>query len=898
MRDDGSVEGADSGSARDPDRPSLAPPSAAGWRSPAWRPPIWHSPAFVGRDEVTRALEAARDRALRFNAPQLMTVVGAAGMGKSRFLSEWTSVQAGRGTFRGLYTRTGELRGTGTEPTEVAPFGLLAALLRARFGIEGGADQPQALEQVRAELSAVFGDRRVAEVAGLLGRFLGLALPDSPLGQALATRPDQETELALAVFCRFLEADAAQQPLMVVVDDLHLADDRSLDLLADLPSAIGEAPLLLVVAARPELFVRRPSWGRGQGSQARVDLAPLSRLEMDVFIRSVLPADALAEGAAERAARESGGNPALLGQLLQRCLLGEALAPEQAAEVGLDLPADESAHARIARLSPAERGLLGRAASFGPVFWTGGLVALGRLSAEPPDAQAVFAPDPAIEEVRRLLAGLAERDFVLAQPVSTVAGEAEWSFCHDLERALLLGAIDPELTRRRQRFAAQWLEGKLQTPASSERLELLGALYQEGGDPRRAGQCFLAAGDSAHRKLRFERARALYLRGLGLLDLDDCVRQIDAYHKLGDLSARLGRTREALAHFGTMLRLSWRLDLPAKGGAAHGRIGRLYRTLGDLGRSLEHFQLARVLFEVAGERPGLAAALDDMGRIHFLRGDLETSLALHRSALSLREELADDRGRAVTLSWMGLCDLQRGNLAGAGGCFRQALALARQSGDPQAIVFSLIDLARLETEAGRPSEADRPLREARELARTTDDQLQACHVGLQMGQCLLAQGRPGEAEVELLAARATAQSHGAKRLAAEIARSLAEARLAQGDAAGARDHAAQAVGYARAVEAPVLHGTALRALASAVAAGAEVETAEGGPREMFDRAIELLATASAELELGRTLSAYADYEETSGHPQNALDLRAQAGAISRQSRRPDTPTESQAAAPA
>jgi tetratricopeptide (TPR) repeat protein len=850
-------------------------------------------PSFVGREDTKRALAAALDRALRFNAPQLVTLVGAAGMGKSRFLAEWTQGQAARGTFRGLHVRTGDLRGEGAEAGDVPPFGLLAALLKARFDIGEGLEQPQALERFRTELSAVFGDRRVAEVAGLLGRFLGLALPDSPLAQALATRPEQEIELGRAVFCRFLEADAGQRPLIIVVDDLHLADDRSLDLLADLPAEIGEAPLLLLVAARPELFVRQPSWGRGQGSQARVDLHPLSRLEMDVFIRSALDSDNLSAELAEHAAVESGGNPALLAQLLHRNQQGG----QQARMVDLELAPDASAHARISRLSPAERDLLARAAAFGPVFWTGGVVALGRLSAEPIDAQSVFAPDPAIEEIRRLLASLAERDFVLAQPVSTVAGEAEWSFCHDLERALILGAVDPELTRRWQRFGAQWLEGKLATPASSERLELLGGLYQEGGDPRRAGQCFLAAGDAAHRRLRHERARSLYLRGLGLLDMDDGVRQIDAYHKLGDLSARLGRTHEALAHFGTMLRLAWRLDLPAKGGAAHGRIGRLHRTLGDLKRSLEHFQLAHLLFELAGDKAGLAAALDDMGRVHFLRGELEQAMSLHRSALALREDLQDARGRALTLSWMGLCDMQRGNLAAAGDCFRRALALHRENQDSNGVVFSLIDLGRLEREAGRLAEAERHLSEARRLARQMGEKLYECHIGLQMGECLCADGKPAEAEVELLAARSWAQSFGAKRLAAEAARGLADARLAQGDAAGARDHALQALGYARAVEAPALQGTALRALAQAVAAGASVEAGQGGPREMFDLAIELLATAGAELELGRTLSAYAAFEEESGQAQTAVQLRGQADGIARRAQQ-GGPAEGLAAMPA
>ncbi len=101
---------------------------------------------------------------------------------------------------------------------------------------------------------------------------------------------------------------------------------------------------------------------------------------------------------------------------------------------------------------------------------------------------------------------------------------------------------------------------------------------------------------------------------------------MDALYAAGDVAARLGRTREAVGLFQEMLRLAWRLDLPAKGGAAHGRIGRLVSTLGENARALSHLELAQKLFEVAGDWPGVAAALDDVGRIHFLMGEPECSL--------------------------------------------------------------------------------------------------------------------------------------------------------------------------------------------------------------------------------------------------------------------------------
>jgi tetratricopeptide (TPR) repeat protein len=837
------------------------------------------APRLVGRVEPLRSLDAAWSRATRFRAPQFVTLIGPLGIGKSRLLGDWLASVEAKGEARVLRVAV-----SSPQHSEPEPLSLVAELLRQRFAIDERVDPEAALAGFRAELQVVFGDRRVTELAGLLGRFLGFALPESPLGQALALRPEQETDVARAVLCRFLEEDAGRRPLVIGIDDVHLADDRSLELLGRLSAELGDAAIAVVMAARPELLVRRPEWGRGEGSHARVEVGPLSELEMDVLIKTALGTEELASGLAERAAVESSGNPFLLEQLLRVYLQHGILVAEtgsafrfdveRALHEELDLSPEEAAQARIAELSPAERDLLARGLAFGPVFWTGAVVALGRLGTEPWDATTVFAPDPAIAEVQRMLDLLAERDYLVLLPGSSIAGESEWSFAQASERAVLAASVDPEVMGRRKRFAAQWVEGR--AALTSDRLELIGNLLEEGGDPRRAGASFIAAGDDARKRLRYERARGLYLRGLRLLDQDDSKLKLEAYHSLGDVAARLGRTHEALAHFAEMLRVAWRMDLPAKGGAAHARIGRLYRALGEYAKALQHLSLAHELFDLAGDRPGLAATLDDIGRVQFLTGNSEESRTCHRSALQVREALHDERGKALTLSWMGLVDLQAGELGRAQQSFRRALRISQAARDAHGITFSLLDLGAVEREAGRLDRAQSLLEEARRLVRDLGEQLYECHLALQIGDCLLARGQAALAQAELESAREMARKYGSKRLLAAAERGLAEARLAQGDNLAARDHAFSALGIAETIGASPLAGAALRVLATAVARGAPGEPDRGGPREMFDRAVELLGSAGAELELGRTFSAYAEFEERTGRSTAAGELRVQA----------------------
>lgn len=837
-------------------------------------------PAFVGRDGELRALNAALARGVRFAAPQFVTVLGPLGIGKSRLLDEWVERVEADDRYRVLRARA--RRGA-------AENGLTADLLRARFAIDEAEPENTARAAFRSQLEVVFGDRRVGEVAGLMGRFLGLELGASPLGTALAARPAQQALLARTVLYRFLEEDALIKPLVLVIDDLHAADDESMDLLGALATELGEAPLVVIAAARPELLVRRPEWGRGAGSHVRLELGPLAAPDVGALLSTVLtPSLAASPELIERVSGECGGNPHRLAQVLsayrEQGILLET-APESwrfdavraRQGVGISLPGDEAAHARVAALTRAERDLLARASTFGATFWTGGVIALGRMGGQPLDPTTVFAPDPGIEEVRRLLAQLEERGYLERTPESVLSGESQWLWRSVEERQILSCSVDPELQSRRRLFAAQWLEGRTAVEDSSERFELLAELYAGGGDARRAGECFVAAGARAAAEPLLPRAHTLYARGVELLDLDDSVFKMDALHKLGDVAARTGRTREALAHFAEMLRIAWRLDLPAKGGAAHARIGRLHRTLGDFALARKHLELGRLLFELADDSPGVAATLDDLGRVHHLLGEQELALSYHRSALELRESLRDERGRAMTLSWMGLCEATMGAVASANELFRAALTIYRQADDQRGMAYCMADLALIEREAGRPDRALQLLVSAREATRERGELLQECQLSLKLAECLLHAGREAEAERELELAREAARRFGARPLLGDSERQLGEVKLARGQAAAARDHAEAALDLGSRMSMPLLTGAALRVMAAARGSlGASDPAARTEARGLFERALEVQAGVGAELELARTCLAFAYFEERLGGISEAAELRARA----------------------
>lgn len=837
------------------------------------------------------AFDAALDRAVRLRVPQFVTVLGPLGIGKTRLWAEWLSGVSGLGLriARVALSATGGGQGGGN---------LIGALLRQRFGISSHFSPEAALVQFRGEMQRVFSDRRVAEVAALLGRFLGFELRESPLSQAIASTPSQGRDLAQAVLCRFLEQDARESPLVLAVDDLHLADEESLDILERIPGELGQSAVLVVGTARHDLIVRRPEWSRRAAGSVRLELGPLSRSDLDDMIQSVL--DAAAAGGAplptallDRAAIESGGNPYLLEQLLyvysRHGVLsavpgqGWSFDAEKAAVAPIPLNAEEAAVARIASLSPLERDVLARAAIFGTVFWTGGVVALGRVAAEPTDLVAVFAPDQSILDLRDILTDLATRDVLRLLPESSLPGDAEWEFRHARDAELVLVGTNATALGELRRFVAQWLESR-GGAGREARFEMLGRLYQDGGDTRRAAYCFLSAAHDARQRAEDERARGLYLRAVQLLQTDDAVAKMDALYALGDLSARLGLTREALSHFQEMLRCAWRLDLPAKGGAAHGRMGRLHAVLGEHREALQHLDLARRLFDAAGDLAGIASTLDDIGRVSLQGGAPEVSLEYHRAAFQVRDQLGDDRGKGLALARMGQVEHETGDLVAAEGHVRQAIELRRRAGDRQGMVASLLELGALERDLGRVERAMTILEEAWSLARDLGERLFECSIAIAMGDCWLTQSRPGDARVHFIEAKEIARQFGAKSLLAEASRGLAEAELARGELLEARDEARSAFEGAEAIGAAPLAGAALRVIATAVGMGAPGDSDLGGAREMFDRAIQILGDAASELELGRTLAAYSAFEERGGRRGPARELRRQANLIREKTR--------------
>lgn len=827
---------------------------------------------MVGREAELSELDEALARALATGQPQTVTVVGGAGVGKTRLVDELLARLRARERrvrcFRGAARETGPA------------YGVVQRILRARFGIAEGADPEVQRDAVRAAVSDVLGDKRVTEFLHFLGAYLDLAWPESPFIKAFEDDPAQFARIGRAVLRRFFEVDAGVSPLVLVFEDLHLSSDDSLDLVSSLVDSMRGAPVLMIVTARPELLTKRPEWlERGAASEGsghrKLELAPLRPDDAAQMMLHLLeptgdPPEELVDAAVDMA----GGNPYLLEQMLRTYLASGTLVVREDGrwDVDLDrlddaqlpLSVDDAIAARIASLTPAERSLLEMAAVMGGVFWTGALVAVGRIGKKVP-ALWGGAEDLAAH-YRDLLSGLADRDYVLAMPDSSMNGEAEeWAFKHNLERETLYRLTSASQLRRFHRTFAEWLELRLFSSGEAERAEehceMLATHYERGGAARKAGEYFLAAGDRARERYANAKAADYYARGLPLLGDDDVVRRLEAFHHQGDVLQLAGRNEEAIASFRAMLEIAWCLDLKAKGGAAHNRIGRVYRAIGQLEEAMRHLGTGHALFDAASDARGVASSLDDVGKVHWMRGAYEPAERFMRRSLEIRRELEDDRSIALSLNNLGLVYQDSGRFDEAQSAFQEALHIRREIGDLPGMAQTLNNIATIHQDHGDHGRATELWQEALEYATSVGDRMRQAVILTNLGESAYRQQKPEEAIAVLQKAEAISSSLGDRILEAEILRGLAKAHMLTHDIRAARDFIGRSIEIFERTRSKPFLGVALRTAGEIAAAGGWGGDDHQRAKDAFEQSIRIFEELGNSVELAKSCLAYAAFLE-------------------------------------
>jgi class 3 adenylate cyclase len=387
-----------------------------------------HDTPLVGRQSELRILGEAFERAKREEACHLFTLLGSAGVGKSRLVHE-------------LLQRVGAdaqvLRARCLPYGEGITFWPIVELAQAAAGINPS-DPPEAARGKLATLLEGTDERdaimeRVAAAIGL----------------SESVVPTEEIFWGVR---KLLEAIAERKPLIVVIDDLHWAEPTMLDLVEHIADWSHEAPILFLVVARPEMLDARPHWGGGKMNATIILLEPLSAEDSGELVGNLINDETLARAVQGRIGETAEGNPLFVEELVAmlvdegvlRRVNGGWQSDADLSQVSVPPTVSALVAARLDRLEPSERDLIGRASVVGKVFQRSAVVELS-----PPERR---------QELGSRLMTLVRKELVRPDRSGTTGDEA-FRFRHILVRDAAYGSLPKEQRADLHARFAAWLEG-------------------------------------------------------------------------------------------------------------------------------------------------------------------------------------------------------------------------------------------------------------------------------------------------------------------------------------------------------------------------------------------------------------------------------------------------------
>ncbi len=632
--------------------------------------------SLVGRDDELASLKQVFHRMVSTGRPALVTVIGPAGVGKSRIAWELSKYVDGlpepptwmRGRCYAYGNRS---------------YSAFSEAMKARCGVRED-EAPDAIrDDVHRVVGELFEDGTVAaEVEVLVGGTTERAFLREELFEA---------------WRRFLERDAARRPVVVLLEDIHWADDGLLDFLDHLADW-GQGPILVLTLARPELLEHRPAWGGGKRNYSALYLDALSEDQNAEMLTRLLGSKA-PDGLRQLVLERSEGNP-LFTEEIVRSLIDRGILRTQhadswelaAAVEDIELPRSVQGviASRLDALPADEKRALQDGAVVGRVFWLGALAALG---SEGDDGH------------RGVVGRLRLKEILIPREPSAFGADPEFGFRHVLIRDVAYESLPKSERAAKHAQVAAWFE-EVAGERANEFAERIATHHVE----RRRHLVEIgapAADREAADRDALEWARAAALRAQELRDTSEAIRwwgiAVEAARSLGLLPGELA---DLLEHQG------W-IELSG----------------GQVAVGADRVREALVLREEQGSEADAGRLQALLGTIAFQNGQTEEAMVLMGQAFGRLQQVGDGPDLAFALTFMALGIALSEQLEEAEPHLRRALAMAEAAAeDPEAgyIVPHTISLAKLFVAMGliylgRWREAEPIVGELEALARATGD---------------------------------------------------------------------------------------------------------------------------------------------------------------------------------
>ena len=734
---------------------------------------------MVGRDAELQRLLGAVARAREIRHLQAMTLLGDAGLGKSRLLREFTLGLTGCRVLTLRSQPEGQLR----------LFGLLRALLATQCSMADTDSVEVARRKVVEGLSPWFKEHGERQ-AQLIGQLAGLDFAESPTVKGLDPRSLRDQ--AFAAVRAYLQALAAQGALPVLlVEDMHWADDGSLDLLQHLLTHAAELPLALVMTARPTLLARRPDWA---SPETTVQLSPLPNADSIALAAALLQRiDPLPPELTEVIVGRAEGNPYYMEELVRRLIddglivVGDTPWTVHADRLDtLRLPTTLVGllQARLDALPADERKAARQASIVGHVFWDDALKALD-----------VNAPQ-ALPALRRAA-------FVKDRDSSDFEGTPERQFDHHLLHQVTYDTLLQAERKLGHGAAARWLRERTKG-RGAEFLAMTGEHAEKAGETALAVDCFEQAGKEARARFANASAETQFRRALRLLRDTEPTRQMDLLQFLQQIADTVG---DRAGHDLLIEQTNTLLE-------RHPDDQRQARSLFSMamlaerrGETAACERLTRQCFDLAercGAAQWAAMAQAQLGWLHITRQDYPTAVMHIDIGLPWARRMVDPiRGpetEAQLQSLAGLVSMHTGRLHEASRTQAAVLAIGEALNSPRLQLGALNYLAEVAAHLGRWGQVADWGEKGCALAQSIGARRDISSGHRWLADAAQARGDTATAMQKQVQRLAISRQIADRRNEAITLRCLARLHLAQGNAQQAVDCCDQALGLHQALE--------------------------------------------------------------------------------------------------
>jgi class 3 adenylate cyclase/tetratricopeptide (TPR) repeat protein len=851
--------------------------------------------SFVGREEPLTMLRQCWQGALDGKGA-LITVVGVAGVGKSRLIETWRAELA-EAACRWLV-------GTCQPQASTVPYGLLTSVLYQLFDLEAADDRATIRAKMRTRVERLIhseglsGTMQATQAMVLLGEAMGLESPSPPASDVDAGA--RRSQLA-RVIQGLLAQGSADMPWIILLEDVHWIDEASLAVVDRLAEGIAQLPTLLIVLYRPQ-------WEHDWTARRHHRPIVLNRLtddESQALLCALWQTASLPPHLGETVVNRAEGNPLFLKEMARflvetRAVVkanGDWQVTENLASGQIPTTVQATIQARIDRLGENERWVLRMAAVIGLEFFHEMLAAMADMS---PD----LAVDEALDELRR-------QEFIEERAFWP---EMRYAFQHALIQQVAYEGLVARHRQQLHRQAGQALEALYAGERREAHVEQLAYHFYEGEAWAPALTYQLRAGEKAlalfaHEEARgfFERARALI--GSGQLDPSREERRA-CYEGLGDVYAVQGRFDAARESYRAVLKFlgterSVAADLCRKMAQTYERQGqydqalewlrqgldalgerqddavaaRIYLLQGIIdvrqGRLDQAFTWAERALRAAEGKRALAEeaqASNLMGVLYRARGELERAAECCQRSAELYEAINNPLKAAAAYSNLGVVALERDDWSQAEAAECQALKLQASTGDAYGQATLHCNLADLYWRPGRLAEALDHAQAGLRLAQEIGSAYLQALAHENLGIVYLRQGASGPvAREHLTASWRLLEENDIQELRSEVQSWLTEAHLRAGRLDKAKGAAQRALEIALEQASPLSEGVARRALGRVYRAQGDSKQAE---RELRISQ-EVLEAEGRRYEVGRTLrelaALYAEDEARRAEARAALE---------------------------